>query len=72
LAHLIACSLGLIWLAESTAGWFFLREKYCWLADFADNLKRTVVRMRKTHLINTTTVVRMRKATANHAHYLVV
>jgi hypothetical protein len=27
-----ACSLGLIWLAESTAGWFFVREKYCWLA----------------------------------------
>jgi hypothetical protein len=32
---------GLIWLAESTAGWFFVREKYCWLADLTDNLKRT-------------------------------
>jgi hypothetical protein len=20
------------WLTESTAGWFFVREKYCWLA----------------------------------------
>jgi hypothetical protein len=28
-----ACSLGLIWLAESTAGWFFMREKHYWLAD---------------------------------------
>jgi hypothetical protein len=27
-----ACSLGLIWLAKSTAGWFFFREKRCWLA----------------------------------------
>jgi hypothetical protein len=26
-----ACSLGLIWLAESTAGWFFVRVKHCWL-----------------------------------------
>jgi hypothetical protein len=25
-------SFGLIWLAESTAGWFFVREKHCWLA----------------------------------------
>jgi hypothetical protein len=25
------CSLGLIWLAESTAGWFFVREKHDWL-----------------------------------------
>jgi hypothetical protein len=24
---------GLIWLAESTAGWFFVKEKHCWLAD---------------------------------------
>jgi hypothetical protein len=32
---------GLIWLAESTAGWFFVREKYCWLANLVDNLKRT-------------------------------
>jgi hypothetical protein len=27
--ELPACSLGLIWLAESTAGWFFVREKHC-------------------------------------------
>jgi hypothetical protein len=33
-------SLELIWLAECTAGWFFLREKHCWLTDLADNLKR--------------------------------
>jgi hypothetical protein len=33
-------SLGLIWLAESTAGWFFVREKKL-LANLADNLKRT-------------------------------
>jgi hypothetical protein len=24
-----SCSLGLIWLAESTVGWFFGREKHC-------------------------------------------
>jgi hypothetical protein len=30
--HLMLPSLGMIWLAESTAGWFFVREKYCWLA----------------------------------------
>jgi hypothetical protein len=27
----LACSLGLIWLAENTVGWFFMREKHCWL-----------------------------------------
>jgi hypothetical protein len=25
----LPCSLGLIWLAESTAGWFFMRENHC-------------------------------------------
>jgi hypothetical protein len=29
---LITCKLGLIWLAESTASWFFVRKKYYWLA----------------------------------------
>jgi hypothetical protein len=34
----------LIWRAESTAGWFFVREKNAgWLADFADNLKEQAV-----------------------------
>jgi hypothetical protein len=37
---------GLIWLVESTAGWFFVREKDCWLADLADNLKRTVYQLK--------------------------
>jgi hypothetical protein len=37
---LTACSLGLIWLAESTAGWFFCKSKTL-LTDLADNLKRT-------------------------------
>jgi hypothetical protein len=37
------CSLGLIWLAESTADCFFVRENTAgWLADLADNLKRIV------------------------------
>jgi hypothetical protein len=34
--------LGLIWLAESTAGYFFLKKNtVSWLTDLADNLKRT-------------------------------
>jgi hypothetical protein len=32
IALLLAYSLGLIWLAESTVDWFFVREKHCWLA----------------------------------------
>jgi hypothetical protein len=40
--HPPACSLGLIWLAESTAGWFSVRKNTSgWLTDLADNLKRT-------------------------------
>jgi hypothetical protein len=33
--------LGLIWLAESTADWYFLEKNIAgWLVDLADNLKR--------------------------------
>jgi hypothetical protein len=39
--HQIAYSFGLIWLAENTVAYFFLREKHCWLTDLADNLERT-------------------------------
>jgi hypothetical protein len=40
----MSMSLELIWLAGSTAGWFFCERKTLlvgWLADLAHNLKRT-------------------------------